>query len=212
MPWHELIYVLFGYLLGSILFSYHLPLWIKHVDIVAESPDHNPGSANAFRLAGRAVGLACLAMDIGKGFLPVWLAVHRFGPFFMTLPLLIAAPVVGHAFTPWYPFRGGKAIATAFGVLAGLLPFSPAVWVLVFWYLFFSLVMVIHPNEKRSVVAFLASALTIALLSLRTGHYLIALGCALMFSVPIVKNYADIRRAQEEMAAVKQAQETPTNL
>lgn len=212
MLWQELIHLLLSFLLGSILFSYHLPLLIKHINIVADSSDHNPGSANVFRLAGRPMGLLCLALDMMKGFLPVWLALRRFGPFAPMLPLIIAAPVIGHAFSPWYPFQGGKAIATAFGVLIGLLPCSPAVWVLVFWYLFFSLVMVIRPNEKRSVIAFLCFALTVALISLRTGALSIAIGCALTSAVPIVKNHADIRRAQEELNELKQTQQTPTNL
>lgn len=212
MLWHELIYVVLAFLSGSILFSYHMPLWLKHIDIVAESPDHNPGSANVFRLAGRPMGLFCLVLDLMKGFLPVWLALRRVSSFSPMLPFIIAAPVIGHAFSPWYPFRGGKAIATAFGVLAGLLPVSPAVWVLVFWYLFFSLVMVIHPNEKRSVIAFLCFTLTIALFSLRTGAFTIALGCALMSTAPIVKNHADIRRAQDELNELKQTRQTPTNL
>ena len=148
---------------------------------------------------GIPVGLLCLLTDMAKGFLPVWLAVRRFGPQFPLLPLVMAAPALGHALAPWYAFRGGKAIATAFGVLAGLLPFSHAVWALVFWYLFFSLVLIIRPNERRSIFAFLMFSLTCAAVSIRTGRHWLALGCALLAAVPIVKNHADLERAQAAM-------------
>lgn len=202
MFWEQLFFLFFSFLMGSILFSYHLPLWVRKVDIVAISPDHNPGTSNAFRFAGVPVGILCLLMDLGKGFLPVWLATRRLGPFFPMLPLVMLGPVLGHAIAPWYSFRGGKAIASAFGVLIGLMPFSNAVWVLVFWYLFFSLAVVIHPNERRSVVTFLVFTLCCAAGAFFTRHFAIAIGCALMASVPIHKNYVDIRRAESEMRRV----------
>ncbi len=205
MPALGLVYVILAFLSGTILFSYHLPLWIKHVDIVEQSADHNPGTANAFKLAGIPVGLMCLLMDMGKGFLPVCLAVYRFGPHFSLLPFIMAAPAFGHAFSPWYPFRGGKAIATAFGVLAALLPFSPAVWVLVFWYLFFSLVVVVHPNEKRSVITFLLFTATCAALSFYTRHHVSAVGCALLSLAPIMRNHADVERAKRALEAAEHA-------
>ena len=43
----QLCFVILGFLSGSILFSYHLPLWFKRVDVVRTSADHNPGTANA---------------------------------------------------------------------------------------------------------------------------------------------------------------------
>ena len=138
MLWQQIGFVAMGFLLGSILFSYHIPLWMKHIDIVKESLDHNPGTFNAIHLAGLPVGLLCLAADLAKGFLPVWLSIRCLGFAFPLLPLVLAAPVAGHAFTPWYGFRGGKAIAASFGSLMGLLPFSWAVLILAFWYVLFA--------------------------------------------------------------------------
>ncbi len=186
-----------GFLLGSVLFSYHLPLWLKGVDTARQSADRNPGTANAMKLAGVPTGLLCLLLDMLKGFLPVFLA-SRVTPGFFFGPLMIpvlAAPALGHALAPWYPFHGGKAIATAFGTLAGLLPGSLAVFALALWYLFFSLVVVIHPNERRSVVTFACFAASCLLASAWTGHWYLALGCAALACVPIRMNYRDLRRA-----------------
>lgn len=197
MFWKQLALTLNGYLLGSILFSYHFPLWMKRFDVVRDSEDHNPGTANAFRYAGVPVGILCLLCDLAKGALPIWVGLHVMGNQFPLLPLLMAAPVLGHATAPWYGFSGGKAIAAAFGVLIGLLPVTRAVYVLVFWYLFFSLLWVIHPNERRSVVTFVAFTLTMAAFALKTGRFDLALGCGLLSLPPVYKNYIDIERAKQ---------------
>lgn len=199
MPWQALCYVPPAFLFGSVLFSYHIPLWLARVDIVQKSGDHNPGTANAFRYAGVPIGMLCLVLDMLKGALPVWLFIRRFGIMNPVTPLMMLAPIAGHVFTFWYPFRGGKGIATAFGVLIGLFPFSQAAWVLAFWYLFFSLVVVVHPNERRTVYAFLFFVATCAAGALWMHRLVPALGCMLTAMLPVYKNGADIRRAENEM-------------
>ena len=148
------LYSILGFLLGGVLFSYHLPKLLRGVDIVALSPDHNPGTANAVKLCGLPLGLLCLALDMAKGFLPVWLAMRRLPPDTLWLAPVLLAPVLGHALAVFYPFRGGKAVAVTFGTLLGLLPFSYAVFALALPYIFFSTIVVLHPNERRSVVSF----------------------------------------------------------
>ncbi|MDD3411672.1 MAG: glycerol-3-phosphate acyltransferase [Eubacteriales bacterium] len=197
-----------GFLCGSVLFSYHLPKWIRHVDVVALSRDHNPGTVNAIHFAGVPVGLLCLLLDMLKGFVPVAVAVRVMGPMNPLLSLVLLAPPLGHALAPWYGFHGGKAIATAFGVLAGLLPFSLAGFVLAFWYIFFSVILVIRPNERRTVVTFGCFSLTCLLGALRTGRIFLALGCCLLSCVPIHKNFADLRR-MERQAAPEGADSSP---
>ena len=131
------LYSIFGFLLGGVLFSYHLPKLLRGVDIVALSPDHNPGTANAVKLCGLPLGLLCLALDMAKGFLPVWLAMRCLPPDTLWLAPVLLAPVLGHALAVFYPFRGGKAVAVTFGTLLGLLPFSYAVFALALPYIFF---------------------------------------------------------------------------
>lgn len=202
MPWLELAFVPLGFLCGSVLFSYHIPLWLKKIDIVKLSGDHNPGSANAFRFAGVHVGLLCLVMDAIKGALPVWLFIRYFGIDTPVLPAVMLAPLAGHAYTPWYRFKGGKAIATAFGVLIGLFPFVFPLCTLIFWYLFFSLIIIIHPNERRSVYTFVLYAACGAGGAVYTRHPWLALGCALVAVIPVIKNAADIKRAESEQRRV----------
>ena len=107
----QLGFVLIGFLSGSVLFSYHIPMWLKHIDVVKESKDHNPGTSNAFHYAGVNIGILCLMADLAKSFLPVFYSVHCLGFPYALLPLVMAAPVAGHAFSPWYGFHGGKGVA-----------------------------------------------------------------------------------------------------
>ena len=119
-----LFYLLFGYLSGSVLYSYLIPKHFCHVDVRTTNEDQNPGAFNAFSAAGPRVGLFCVLCDIGKGFLPVFLAVHSsavsMGSWLFALILL--APVAGHAWPFLQLSKGGKAISVSFGVLLGLLP------------------------------------------------------------------------------------------
>ena len=73
---NELFFILVGYLSGSILYAYLLPKYICHIDIMKDSDDHNPGTFNAFALAGTQVGILVIALELLKGFLPIWLASY----------------------------------------------------------------------------------------------------------------------------------------
>ena len=135
---NELFFILVGYLSGSILYAYLLPKYICHIDIMKDSDDHNPGTFNAFALAGTQVGILVIALELLKGFLPIWLASHILDTRRWMFAFVLCAPVAGHAFPLFYPKRGGKAIAVSFGVLLGLLPRYRPVLLLIFFYLLFS--------------------------------------------------------------------------
>lgn len=143
-----------GFFCGSILFSFLLPLLLKGIDITACSQDHNPGASNAFALAGKGIGLLSLICDLGKGALPVLLARHILPLDDPMMALILAAPVLGHAFSPFAHGHGGKAIAASFGVFLGLFPQSTLLLCLIFWYLLFSCFFVLRPHAWRTAVVF----------------------------------------------------------
>ncbi|CAI4170520.1 MAG: glycerol-3-phosphate 1-O-acyltransferase PlsY [Pseudomonadota bacterium] len=94
----------------------------------------NPGATNVYRLGGRVPALFVLVMDILKGTIPVY------GSYFLGIePIMLGVIAIfaclGHIFPLYFGFKGGKAVATAFGAmlpigldLAGLLILS---WVVV---------------------------------------------------------------------------------
>ena len=106
----ELGMTVFGLLCGSILFGRALPKWIKGIDVTEVSNDHNPGTANAMKYAGVPVGILCLLGDLLKGALPVYVAVGMGLVTDSWFPLIMAAPVLGHAYSLFYHGNGGKAI------------------------------------------------------------------------------------------------------
>ena len=69
-----LLFIIFGFLLGSIMNSQILPKIFLKKDIIKISKDNNPGASNVFTHCGVFWGLLCLILDMLKGFLPVFLA------------------------------------------------------------------------------------------------------------------------------------------
>lgn len=108
-----------GFLLGSMPFS----LWLGHLLLRADVRrygDGNPGATNAWRAGGWRVGLLALCLDYLKGAVPVSIAHFSLDVSGWGLVTVAMAPVLGHAFSPFLRFRGGKALAATFGIWTGL--------------------------------------------------------------------------------------------
>ncbi len=114
-----LLWTAIGFLAGSLPFSVWLGRLAAHAD-VRRYGDGNPGAANAWKAGGWQVGAAALLLDAFKGGVPVGLAHFWAGLGGWELVPVALAPVLGHAFSPFLGFRGGKALAVTFGVWAGL--------------------------------------------------------------------------------------------
>lgn len=127
------LFILLAYLIGSIPFSYILGKYIKKDDI-RKHGSGNLGTTNAFRVFGAVIGISVLILDTLKSGLFILFIEHTnlFEGVEM-FPSLIygAVAVIGHVFPIWMKFKGGKGVASAFGVLLfyywplaiGLLPF-----------------------------------------------------------------------------------------
>ena len=104
---------------GSLPFSVWLGKILLGVD-VRKYGDGNPGAANAFRTGNKLVGLLALLLDISKAAVPVGWAYFNLDIRGIPMLLIAVAPILGHVFSPFLGFRGGKALATALGVWIGL--------------------------------------------------------------------------------------------
>ncbi len=114
-----LFWVGLGFLLGAIPFSLWLGYLIAHKDI-RQFGDKNPGAINAWRAGGWSVGMPALLLDFLKAAIPVGIAYSFSSVSGLGLFAVALAPVVGHAFSPFLGFRGGKAVAVTFGLWTGL--------------------------------------------------------------------------------------------
>lgn len=117
MNWVGLVFIAF--LCGSLPFSVWLGKLFLRVD-VRQYGDGNPGAANVFRSGSKAIGLLALFLDVAKAAAPVGLSYYNLGIRGIPMYFIAIAPILGHAFSPFLGFRGGKAIATSLGVWIGL--------------------------------------------------------------------------------------------
>ncbi len=82
--------------------------------------DGNPGAANVFRAGGNKSGYLAVILDVAKGIPFVFLAHSLFGLPDLTVTAVALSAILGHAFSPFLGWRGGKALAVTFGVLVAL--------------------------------------------------------------------------------------------
>lgn len=131
-----ILIVILSYLLGSITFG-QLIAHIKGVNL-REVGSGNVGATNVSRALGKKYGILVFFLDMLKGFIPTYLAVKLFGLNSVWVTLTGLGAVLGHMFPLYFGFRGGKGVATAFGVLLAVSPkaalFSLAVWALVVFF------------------------------------------------------------------------------
>jgi glycerol-3-phosphate acyltransferase PlsY len=113
-----LFWTLVGFFLGSIPFSLVLGKFLAKTDIRMLG-DGNPGGTNAFKAGGAKAGIPAILLDMLKGFLPVYLA-QKYGLAGWSLVPVCLAPILGHAFSPFLRFRGGKALGPTAGAWIGL--------------------------------------------------------------------------------------------
>jgi glycerol-3-phosphate acyltransferase PlsY len=171
---------------------------LKGIDI-RQHGSGNIGATNAIRVLGKGIGIPIFILDLFKGWLPVWLAKA----WLVTLPgaetLLSTAAVVtglaavlGHMFTFWLNFKGGKGVATATGVLLGIAPVA-MLGGLAVWLLFFFTMRYV---SLASMMAGVGVALTMIVQMSRTGSWdwvMLGFGLLIMILV-IVRHTANIRR------------------
>ncbi|MFS0786815.1 glycerol-3-phosphate 1-O-acyltransferase PlsY [Shouchella sp. 1P09AA] len=107
-----------SYLLGSVSFSYLIAKKIKKIDIRKEGSG-NAGATNTLRVLGVGPAISVLLLDVGKGILPVIVAMLITDVALVHVLAGLAA-ILGHNWPIYFGFRGGKGVATSIGVLATL--------------------------------------------------------------------------------------------
>ena len=125
-----------AYLIGSIPTAVWVSKWGYGIDI-REHGSGNAGATNAFRILGTKAGCGVMLADMLKGFIAVKLSILSPFPWtsepFVNLQISLGlAAVIGHIFPVWAEFRGGKGIATLFGMILSIQPLVAVSLVAVF--------------------------------------------------------------------------------
>jgi glycerol-3-phosphate acyltransferase PlsY len=114
----KVVFAVLSYFLGSIPSGYLLVRWTGRKDI-RKFGSRSTGATNVLRVRGLKTALPVAAIDVLKGFLPAFLALHFTGdPVFAALCAFLS--VVGHCFPFSIGFRGGKGVATSLGAYAAV--------------------------------------------------------------------------------------------
>ena len=130
-----------AYLLGSVPTGYLLVKLFRHEDIRSVGSG-NIGATNVLRSGGKGLGAATFLLDVLKGAAPVFIAGWIASQFATAVPprnieaLAAVAAVLGHLFPVWLGFRGGKGVATGFGVFLVAAPWAALAAIAVFFVVF----------------------------------------------------------------------------
>ena len=112
-----------AYLIGATPTSYLIGKAFHGIDL-REHGSGNLGATNAFRILGAKSAVPVVVVDIAKGFVPTWLFAPLAGGGFGWTLAFGAAAILGHMFSVWVGFKGGKGMATSAGVFLGLAPWA----------------------------------------------------------------------------------------
>ncbi len=131
----KFILIIVAYFLGSIPFSYLFGKVFKGIDL-RKHGSGNLGGTNAFRVLGKPIGFAVSILDVLKSGLIVFLMLNTSlfsqGDYFH--PLIYGfISVLGHVYPIWFRFKGGKGVATSFGLLIAYNPILAVALALVFF-------------------------------------------------------------------------------
>src|SRR5712672_1132333 len=190
-PWLVLIC---SYLVGGIPFSYLAGRMTKGIDL-RQHGSGNLGASNTYRILGWRIALIVLVLDIAKGFWPVFLAraydVPGQEPFHQLAGAVGA--VLGHLFSPYLRFTGGKGIATSAGAFMALAPWAFGCALVVF--------ALVFAVRKIVSLASLAAAVTLPIAvyfttraGLAASSASVLWGSILVMLVVVVKHRGNIKR------------------
>ena len=124
---NELLIIVLAFLIGSIPTSVWISRWFFDIDI-RDYGSGNPGATNTYRILGPSWGTLVMVIDMLKGIAAVKLALLLpqyipNGTDFINLQICLGlAAVLGHIFPIWADLRGGKGVATLFGMVLGIQP------------------------------------------------------------------------------------------
>jgi acyl phosphate:glycerol-3-phosphate acyltransferase len=182
-----------AYFIGSIPTGY---LWAKAKGVdIRSGGSGNIGATNVFRILGKGPGIVVLLIDALKGFLPAKFlpalllqGVAAGEPKYQSLAVVAGLfAVIGHNYTCWLRFKGGKGIATSAGVLIAWVPLALVItlasWIIVF--------AVSRYVSLASVLA--AFVLPLAVFATGEPGYMIGIA-SILSALAIYKHRANIQR------------------
>ena len=142
-----IIFMILGYLVGSISFAYLFTFFLTGKDI-RKIGTGNPGAANVARAIGKKWGIIVWIADTIKGIFPMVIAKNYGITNLILLTLIGCSAVIGHCYSIFLKFKGGKGAATSGGVILYLMP-KLFLLVIILWFL----VQKINPRSPKLLLS-----------------------------------------------------------
>lgn len=188
-----------AFFVGSIPFGVIVAAIFYRSDIRREGSG-NIGAANALRSYGKTAGIAVLALDALKGFFATWITA----PFGGAGPEAVAGlcATLGHCYSPWLGFKGGKGVATWLGVLLALQPLA-ALSFAIAW------LAIVVPSRYASLGSLVATVVSGAVLWWLEGQALV-IGLVVLAATALIfwkhrENIARLRAGRENKIAFRRS-------
>ncbi len=181
---HYLVAVVVSYLLGSIPFGL-LIAKLKGFDL-RSSGSGNIGATNVYRVVGKKEGLITLVLDVIKGALPVVIFPLVFPKEQYMNVVSGFAAVLGHDFSVFLKFKGGKGVATSYGVTLPIYPLASVAGAFI-W-------IAILLTTKLSSLSALLSFLVATLIALSSSDYTIRVFFVALYILMVFKHRDNLKR------------------
>ncbi|MDP8217085.1 MAG: glycerol-3-phosphate 1-O-acyltransferase PlsY [Candidatus Kaelpia imicola] len=186
----KIVFIFFAYIVGGIPFAYITSKVFSRVDI-RKRGSGNVGATNVLRVVGPSAGILVLLLDILKGFLIIKLAPQS------VVYLSGLAVIVGHCWTPFLRFKGGKGVATTMGVLLGINPMF-CLYTVLSWLVIFSIFKIVSLSS-------ISAALILPIILLVRAEQPLLLVFVAIYSALIIFRHQDnlIRLIRREEKKIK---------
>ena len=184
-----IFFIVAAYVLGSIPFGKIIANQVARINITQRGSG-NIGATNVARELGITWGIVTLLLDMLKGFVPVFIYAHYVSPGIGHEAGLIAVGIsalLGHQFSIFLKFRGGKGVATAVGVYLAISPLACLVSFLVF-------VLTVYKWDFVSLGSMLSASVMPALLALFGKSPVFIIGSFIVAALICFKHAENIQR------------------
>lgn len=179
-----------SYLIGSIPTAYIVGK-LNKIDI-RQHGSGNVGATNVYRVLGKKWGSITFIFDFLKGFIPTYISLKFFQNPYMIM-LVGALSIIGHIFTLFLSFKGGKGVATSTGVFMVITPYTLILALMVFL-IFTALTGYVSVGTLTATFAFLITSL---LSSINTEYKLMIIMVSLAIFITHIPNIKRLLKGEE---------------
>ena len=195
-------YLIFSYILGSISFAWIIAKVFKNIDI-RKYGSKNPGATNVYRTISKPLGVITLILDVLKGFIPVYFVPYFF-IFFTDKGIVVSViyytiivallVILGHVFSIFLNFKGGKGVAVGLGVFLAINPIATLCSLAVF----IVIVVLTRYVSLSSIVASIVLPIGIYFFSkyniIQSNSYEFLIFSIIVVSLVIIRHISNIKR------------------